>query len=133
LLGDDFRKSLAQAQQPGAATAPRAAKVSATAVAGLGDAIARQVQPCANRIPNPGPGANQIRSRLRLRMRPDGTLAARPALVGQTGVEGGNARYADRVAELATSAIIQCAPYELPAELYTGGWEDIIVNYRLPG
>jgi outer membrane biosynthesis protein TonB len=133
LLGDDFRKSLAQAQSPGTATAPRAAKVSATAVAGLGDAIARQVQPCANRIPNPGPGANQIRSRLRLRMRPDGTLAARPVLLGQSGVEGGNDRYADRVAELATSAITQCAPYELPAELYKGGWEDIIVNYRLPG
>ena len=133
LLGDDFRKSLAVSPERGTATAPRAAQVSAAAVAGLGDAIARQVQPCANRIPNPGPGANQIRSRLRLRMRPDGTLAVRPALLGQTGVDGANSRYADRVAELAASAIIQCAPFELPAELYKGGWEDIVVNYRLPG
>ena len=132
-LGDDFRKSLALSEARGKATAPRAANVSATAVAGLGDAIARQVQPCANRIPNPGPGANQIRSRLRLRMKPDGTLSARPALMGQAGVTEENGRYAARVAELATSAIIQCAPYELPAELYKGGWEDIIVNYRLPG
>jgi hypothetical protein len=53
--------------------------------------------------------------------------------MGQAGVTEENGRYAARVAELATSAIIQCAPYELPAELYKGGWEDIIVNYRLPG
>ena len=133
LLGDDFRKSLAATADRGTATAPRAAAVSASAVAGLGDAIARQVQPCANRIPNPGPGANQIRSKLRIRMNADGTLAARPTMMGQTGVDDENRRYAQRVGELATSAIIQCAPYKLPAELYEGGWKDIIVNYRLPG
>jgi hypothetical protein len=133
LLGDDFRKSLAATQTPGTAQAPRSANVGAKAVASLGDAIARQVQPCANRIPNPGPGANQIRTKLRLQMDRDGTLAARPSVSGQTGVDGDNQRYAQRVAELATSAIIQCAPYKLPAELYEGGWKDIIINYRLPG
>lgn len=133
LLGDDFRKSLAVSASPGKAQAPRSSAVSAAAVAGLADAIARQVQPCANRIPNPGPGANLIRSKLRLRMNADGTLSQRPALMGQTGTNDENGRYAQRVAELATSAIIQCAPYKLPAELYDGGWEDIIINYRLPG
>jgi outer membrane biosynthesis protein TonB len=133
LLGDDFRKSLAVSEARGTASTPRAQAVSAQAVAGLGDAIARQVQPCANRIPNPGPGANQIRSRLRLQMARDGTLAVRPALMGQTGIDGENQRYAQRVAELATSAIMQCAPYKLPAELYEGGWQDIIINYKLPG
>lgn len=133
LLGDDFRKGLAASPEKGSAPSPRSANVSATAVAGLGDAIARQVQPCANRIPNPGPGANLIRSKLRIRMNPDGTLAARPALTGQVGVNEGNQRYAQRVGELATAAIIACAPYELPADLYEGGWKDIIINYRLPG
>ncbi len=133
LLGDDFRKSLAISSERGTGQAPRAAVASATAVAGLGDAIARQVQPCANRIPNPGPGANQIRSKLRLRMNPDGTLATRPVLTGQTGITDENSRYAQRVGELATAAIIQCAAYKLPAELYEGGWKDIIINYRLPG
>lgn len=133
LLGDDFRKSLAVSAEKGSGQTARSANVSATAVAGLGDAIARQVQPCANRIPNPGPGANLIRSRLRLRMNPDGTLSSRPTLMGQTGVNDENGRYAQRVGELAAAAIIQCAPYELPAELYKGGWEDIIINYRLPG
>lgn len=133
LLGDDFRKSLAISSNPGTGESPRAAKVSAQAAAGLADAIARQVQPCANRIPNPGPGANMIRSRLRLQMTRDGTLTARPALLGQAGVNDENQRYAQRVAELATSAIIQCAPYKLPPELYENGWKDIIINYRLPG
>ncbi|WP_294300139.1 cell envelope biogenesis protein TolA [uncultured Sphingomonas sp.] len=133
MLGDDFRKSLAQSAEKGTAQTPRAAKVSATAIAGLGDAIARQVQPCANRIPNPGPGANQIRTKLRIRMNPDGSLAARPTVAGQTGVNDENTRYAQRVGELASGAVIQCAPYKLPSELYEGGWKDIIINYRLPG
>ncbi len=132
-LGADFRKGLAITPERGNAPTPRAATVSASAVAGLGDAIARQVQPCANRIPNPGPGANLIRSKLRLRMNADGTLATRPTLTGQTGVNDTNQRYAQRVGELAMSAIIQCAPYELPDELYEAGWKDIIINYRLPG
>ncbi|MFD1788141.1 cell envelope biogenesis protein TolA [Sphingomonas floccifaciens] len=133
ILGDDFRKSLAQSSEKGTAQTPRVANVSAQAVAGLGDAIARQVQPCANRIPNPGPGANQIRTKLRLRMNPDGSLASRPVVSGQTGVDDENRRYAQRVGELAGAAVIQCAPYKLPAELYEGGWKDIIINYRLPG
>ncbi|MES2337275.1 MAG: cell envelope biogenesis protein TolA [Pseudomonadota bacterium] len=133
LLGDDFKKSLAIASEKGAGQAPRAAAVSATAVAGLGDAIARQVQPCANRINNPGPGANLIRTKLRIRMNPDGSLAARPVVSGQTGTNDENQRYAQRVGELAGAAVIQCAPYKLPAELYEGGWKDIIINYRLPG
>ena len=133
VLGDDFRKSLAISAEKGTAQAPRAAAVSATAVAGLGDAIARQVQPCANRINNPGPGANLIRTKLRMRMNPDGSLAARPVVSGQSGTNDENQRYAQRVGELASAAVIQCAPYKLPAELYENGWKDIIINYRLPG
>lgn len=133
MLGDDFRKSLAQSADKGTAQTPRSTNVSAQAVAGLGDAIAQQVQPCANRIPNPGPGANQIRTKLRIRMNPDGSLAARPVVSGQTGVNDENDRYKQRVGELASAAVIQCAPYKLPAELYEGGWKDIIINYRLPG
>lgn len=133
-LGDDFAKSLADAREKGTATAPRAPQVGAQVVANLGQAIARQVQPCADRIPDPGPGANEIRSRIRLQMREDGTMAARPTVLGQTGLTGENRRYAQRVAELAIAAFIQCAPYRLPAEYYgvSGGWQDITINYRLP-
>ncbi len=52
--------------------------------------------------------------------------------MGQSGVDDDNQRYAQRVGELAIAAFIQCAPYELPDELYEGGWQDIIMNYALP-
>ncbi|URW74630.1 cell envelope biogenesis protein TolA [Sphingomonas donggukensis] len=133
MLGDDFRKSLAISSEKGTGQAPRAAAVSAQAQAGLGSAIIRQVQPCANRIPNPGPGANQIVTKLRIRMNPDGALAGRPAVLSQSGVSDENERYSQRVGELAAAAVIQCAPYKLPSELYENGWKDIIINYRLPG
>lgn len=132
-LGDDFLKGVVGNESKGKAQTPRAAQVSGAAVAGLADAIARQVQPCANRIASPGPGANQIRTRLRMQMQRNGSLAARPEIRGQTGVDDDNRRYAERVGELARAAVIQCAPYNLPDELYEGGWQDIIINYRLPG
>lgn len=132
-LGNDFLKGIADTPAPGKAAAPRGTAVSAQSVAGLASAIQRQVQPCANKIPNPGPGANQIRSRIRLQMRSDGTFAAKPELRGQTGIDDENRRYAQRVSELAIAALTQCAPYELPADLYEGGWKDIIINYKLPG
>ncbi|MBW4332176.1 cell envelope biogenesis protein TolA [Stakelama sp. CBK3Z-3] len=134
-LGDDFLKGITDNGE-GKSTSPRAEKISNTIVAGLADAIQRQVQPCANRITNPGPGANEITSKLRIQMNRDGSLAAKPQLRGQSGVNGENRRYAQRVAELAMSAFIACAPYDLPAEYYDvggQGWKDIILNYKLPG
>lgn len=131
-LGDNFLKGVVANESQGKAQTPRAQAVSGAAVAGLSDAIARQVQPCANRIASPGPGANQIVSRIRIQMQRNGSLAGRPQLVGQNGVDDDNRRYAQRVGELAIAAFIQCAPYELPAELYEGGWQDIIMRYNLP-
>jgi outer membrane biosynthesis protein TonB len=133
-LGADFAKSLADtATEKGKGQTARAAQVGAQSLAGLAAAISRQVQPCANRITNPGPGANRIRSRINLQMAKDGSLTARPKLMGQTGVDDENGRYAQRVGELAAAAIIQCAPFELPDELYEGGWKNITINYKLPG
>jgi outer membrane biosynthesis protein TonB len=133
-LGADFAKSLADtATEKGKGQTARAAQVGAQSLAGLGAAIIRQIQPCANRITNPGPGANRIRSRINLQMASDGSLTARPKLLGQTGVDDENGRYAQRVAELASAAIIQCAPFKLPDELYEGGWKNITINYKLPG
>ncbi|GGO98648.1 cell envelope biogenesis protein TolA [Stakelama pacifica] len=134
-LGDDFLKGIAD-NSKGKAVTPRAQNISGVVVAGLADAIQRQVQPCANRITNPGPGANEITSKIRIQMNRDGSLAAKPQLRGQSGVDGENRRYAQRVAELAMSAFIACAPYDLPAEFYDvngQGWKDIILNYKLPG
>ena len=132
-LGDDFLKGVVGNESKGKAQTPRAQAVSGAAVAGLGQAIIRQVQPCANRIASPGPGSNQIVTTVRMRMQRNGSLAGRPEIVKQSGLDDDNRRYSQRVGELARAAMIQCAPYELPDELYEGGWEDITINYRLPG
>jgi hypothetical protein len=115
---------------------PPAAAMSAQAAADIGSAITRQVQPCADRQVDPGPGANRIVTTLNLRLNRDGSLAARPRVVRQSGLNDDNRRYADRVADLAVASFVGCSPLRgLPAELYDvpRGWSNFTMNYRLPG
>ncbi len=115
---------------PATTNAP-SAPIGAAQLAGLASAIRRQVQPCADRIVSPGPGAERITTKLNLQMRPDGSFAAPPRVVSQT-TDADNARYGARVGELARAAFVQCAPFELPAAQYEGGWKNINLNYKLP-
>ena len=62
-IGDDFLKGISDdklAPRVGPAPKPAAATVSASAMAGIVQAIRRQVQPCADRQVNPGEGASRI-------------------------------------------------------------------------
>lgn len=130
-LGDDFLKGLSDTPSKSKSEAPRAAKIDGKAMAGIVAAIARQIQPCADRQVNPGPGANQIVTTLNLRFNADGTLSATPRVVRQTGVDDENGRYAQRVVDLGIAALKGCSPLRLPAEYYStpnGGWNNI--NYR---
>ena len=129
-LGHDFLKGLADTSTPGTATAARVT-VGPAQMASLVSAIRRQVQPCADRITSPGPDANLITTKLNLRLNRDGTLAAAPSVVSQSGVNDDNGRYARRVGELAASAFVRCAPFELPDDLYDG-WKNVNLNYKLP-
>jgi outer membrane biosynthesis protein TonB len=130
-LGNDFLKGISDQQSASTSQTPRTVKVGAQEMASLVAAIRRQVQPCADRINNPGPGANAISTKLNLRLNQDGSFAARPVVLSQSGVDDENSRYAKRVGELAASAFVQCAPFELPAELYEG-WKNFNLNYKLP-
>ena len=97
-------------------------------------AIARQIQPCADRQVNPGPGANEIVTVLNLKLNQDGTLAATPRMVRQSGVTGENDRYSQRVVDLGIAAFKGCSPLKLPAEYYStpaGGWNNINYNWQL--
>lgn len=114
--------------------APKAAVIDAQALAGIQDAIRRQIQPCADRQVNPGPGANQIVTVLNLRLNRDGTLAALPTVIRQTGVDRDNDRYAERVIDLGIAAFKGCSPLRLPPEYYqtaNGGWNNINYNWQL--
>ena len=130
-LGDDFRKGLTATPSTSTSQAPRVATVGPAQLAGLAAAIRRQVQPCADRITSPGPGAERITTKINLRMNRDGSFAANPSVVSQV-TDDDNARYGGRVGELAKAAFVQCAPFELPADLYDG-WKNINLNYKLPG
>jgi hypothetical protein len=109
--------------------------MSGQARADIASAINRQVQPCANQQVKPGPGAERIRVTINLRLNRDGSLAARPRVTGQTGVDDENQRYADRVNDLAVATFTGCSPLRgLPAELYDvkGGWSNFSLRYKLP-
>ena len=139
-IGDDFLKGIADdkpAPRAAAAAKPAAATVSPSAMAGIVQAIRRQVQPCADRQVNPGPGASRIRVRMRLQLTRSGRLRVPPQVIGTSGVDDENARYEERVKDLAVATFVGCAPLVgLPAELYETesgrGWSDFIMNYNLP-
>jgi hypothetical protein len=134
-LGDLDPRSFGRDPAAHAANPPAAA-MSAQAAADIGSAIKRQVQPCADRQVYPGPGAERIVTAINLRLNRDGSLAARPRVLGQSGLDDENRRYADRVADLAIATFSGCAPLRgLPLELYDvpRGWNNFTMNYRLPG
>lgn len=139
-IGDDFLKGIADdklAPRAGPAPKPAAATVSASAMAGIVQAIRRQVQPCADRQVNPGAGASRIKVRMRLQLTRSGRLRGPPQVIGTSGVDDENARYEERVKDLAVATFVGCAPLVgLPPELYETesgrGWSDFIMNYNLP-
>ncbi|WP_353203621.1 cell envelope biogenesis protein TolA [Sphingomonas sp.] len=138
LLDDDFRKGLSQT--PSKAKSPAAAPgatMDAKAAADIGSAIRRQVQPCADRQVNPGPGASRIVVTIRLSLNRDGSLAARPSVSDDHGgVDDENRRYVDAVDRNAIATFSGCAPLRgLPPELYDvpRGWKAFILRYKLPG
>jgi hypothetical protein len=117
-------------------SAPPAAAMSSRAAADIASAIARQVQPCADRQINPGPGAERIVTPIILSLNRDGSLKTRPRVGQQRGLDDENSRYARRVADLAVNTFVSCAPLRgLPQELYDvpRGWANFTMNYRLPG
>lgn len=133
-LGDDFLKGLTDQPSTSQSTTPRAARIDAKALAAIQDAIRRQIQPCADRQVNPGPGANAIVTTLNLRLNPDGTLASTPTVVRQTGTDDENERYSRRVIDLGIAAFKGCSPLRLPSEFYqtaNGGWNNINYNWQL--
>ncbi len=133
-IGDDFLAGVADV--PATPAAPAAPTISAADLASIQQAIRRRIQPCADRQVDPGPGANRISVTLNLQLSRGGGLTRPPRIVRTTGVDEDNARFEDRVKDLAVAAYAGCAPLSgLPPELYRtpqGGWSNINMTYRLP-
>ena len=134
-LGNDFLAGLS-ADAPSRTPSPAApaARAGPYPTASIVQAIARQIQPCADRQVNPGPGANRIITTLNIRLNQDGTLAATPTRRAQKGVDDENERYAQRVVDLGIAAFKGCSPLKLPAQYYateSGGWNNINYQWQL--
>jgi hypothetical protein len=94
-----------------------ASQIGASAKASLVQAIARKIKPRWQ--PPVGPEVEQITTYLRFRLNPDGSLAGRPEVIRQTGVNDVNRAQAARHAENAVRAVQLAAPFDdLPAEYY---------------
>ena len=135
-IGDDFLKGIADSPSTSKTAArPAAARFDAVAKANVAQAIAKQIQPCAERQRDLGPGANRIRVVLNIRLFLNGRLKGAPSIVRTSGVDDDNAQFDDLVKDQAIASYRDCAPLRLPADLYStpdGGWSNINMTYRVP-
>lgn len=92
---------------------------------------ADQVKRCY-RAPRLSRDARQISTRLRVRYAPDGQLLGFPEVLSQSSVTPANRHYASTMAEAAISAVINCSPVKLPAELYARGWDEFELTFSPP-
>lgn len=99
-----------------------ASEIGASAQASLRQSINRQLKPHWN-APQ-GVDVEQLVTILAFRLNEDGTLAGRPRLVRQLGVNDANRAQASLHAERAIRAVQLAAPFDLPTEYYNA-WKNI--------
>ena len=64
---------------------------------------------------------------------PDGQIASQPVVVQQIGITPETAPYAGQMAEAAIAAVLRCAPLNLPAQYYQGGWDEFVLTFSPKG
>jgi outer membrane biosynthesis protein TonB len=106
---------------------PKRATLSAIQAATLEQAIRSQIAPCWN-PPIGGADVAEMTAVLRIRLNRDGTVAAPPEFVSQTGATAGNQAYARAFVETARRAVLRCAPLQLPADLFPY-WREFELNF----
>lgn len=114
-IGDDFLKGAGSSTTTTETRIP-AAQIGASAKASLIQQISREIRP--HWQPPSGADVEQLSTFLRFRLNPDGSLAGRPEMVRQTGVNDLNRAQAGRHAELAIRAVQRAAPFDLPEQYY---------------
>lgn len=134
-IGDDFLKGIGEApSKSNAPPKPAAPTFSAKARASVGQAILRQVQPCADRQPFIGEDANQVRLKVNLKLARSGRLIRPPTILGMSGDPDLRSKYGELLEDQVRRIFAECTPLRLPAELYDtpdGGWNDFTFTYRV--
>lgn len=120
-IGDDFLGGAGSSTTTTETRVP-ASQIGASARASLVDGIARKIKP--HWQPPNGPEVDQIVTVLRFRLNEDGSLAGRPSVVRQTGVNDTNRAQAGRHAEQAIRAVQLAAPFDLPEQYYEA-WKNV--------
>jgi outer membrane biosynthesis protein TonB len=110
-----------------AAAQPKNAKIDPRAAATLAQAIRAQVAPCWN-PPIGGEDVRKMTVLIAADYNRDGSLAAAPRIVSQTGKTASNTDYARAFAETAVRAVQRCQPLKLPADLYSL-WKSVEINF----
>ena len=103
-----------------------ASQIGASAKASLFQAIARQLRPKWQ--PPSGPDVEELVTKVRFRLNADGSLAGRPEVVRQSGINDTNRPQASRHGELAVRAVQLAAPFDLPEEYYAA-WKVVTVDF----
>lgn len=133
-IGDDFLKGIADSSASAREARPAAATFDSQAKISIGQAILRQVKPCADRQPYIGEGANQLRMTVNLRLNRNGRLARPPSILSMSGDTDLRGKYGELLEDQVRRIFAQCTPLRLPAEHYdtpTGGWGNFTFTYRV--
>src|SRR3546814_18444571 len=88
----------------------------------------KQCQP-VNVVPCGGCDRDEIGTVFRLELNRNCSVRE-VSLEEQEGVNSANRDYARQMAEAARRARLRCAPLDLPADLYAGGWDDMDIGIR---
>lgn len=124
-IGDNFLSGAGSSSTTSETRVP-ASKIGASTKASLFQAVARQIR--EHRQPLNGPDIELIVTKVRFRLNADGSLAGRPQVLGQTGVNDTNRAQSGRHAEQAIRAIQLAAPFDLPDEYYEA-WKVVTVDF----
>lgn len=106
---------------------PKNSKLSAIQAATLEQAIRAQIAPCWN-PPIGGADVQGMTAVLRIKLNRDGSVAAAPEFVSQSGATAGNQAYARAFVETAKRAVLRCAPLQLPDALFPY-WKEFELNF----
>lgn len=98
-------------------------KLTASQASLLGSLMKKQVQRCWN-INAGADGIDKIKVEIEVKLTPDGRIQGQPRVVSR----GSGPLYAD-MADSAMRALLQCQAYDLPKDLYKGGWDHMIVDF----
>ena len=120
-IGDNFLTGQGGSTQTDETRIP-ASQIGQSARASIGQQLSRQLRPYWDSPP--GLDADQLVTVLAFRLNEDGSLAGRPRVVSQSGINDSNRRQAPLHAERAIRAVQRAAPFDLPPEYYNA-WKSI--------